>query len=338
MGNPFILGNLVLGRIKEKYGNIKGNNMRAICPKCDSTFAIKKGVRYSTSIGKNLQRYQCKSCNRKYSMRMDSPQVDLPNILLFDIETAPMEVYVWGTNYKQFIPHTNIIKDEYGEEKSWFVLSWAAKWLYDENVISDIVTPSESLKRDDKRIMESIWKLLNKADIVVAHNGDRFDIRKINARFIDNDIKPPLPFKTVDTLKVARREFAFVSNKQDYLTKHFKLEQKLSTNFQLWVDCIHGDQEQLNKMEEYNRHDVMGLEEVYLKLRPYMKNHPNLGVLMEMDVCPNCGCEHLDQTDSVYFTSVNQFPVFRCQGCGTPYIRHKKSCNYTQTNLRSVSR
>jgi len=310
--------------------------MRAICPKCNSSHVRKRGVIYSKGFECNLQRYVCVTCKKWFQVPRESPKVGIPKILLFDIETAPMEVYVWTTSYKQFIPHTNIIKDENGEEKSWYVLSWAAKWLYDENVISDIVTPKETKTRDDKRILKSIWKLLDEAEIVIGHNGDRFDLRKLNARFIDNDIKPPSPFKTVDTLKVARREFAFVSNKQDYLTKHFKLEQKLSTNFQLWVDCIHGDQEQLNKMEEYNRHDVMGLEEVYLKLRPYIKNHPNLGVLVDADVCPNCACEFLDETGTEYFTSANKFPVYRCQGCNTPYIRHKKNSNYVQTNMRSV--
>jgi len=266
---------------------------------------------------------------------MGSPQSDLPKILLFDIETALMEVYVWGL-YKQFIPHTNIIKDENGEEKSWFCLSWAAKWLYDDTILSDIVTPIESIARDDSRILKSIWKLLDEADIVIGHNGDRFDLRKLNARFIDNEMNPPSPFRTIDTLKVARKEFAFVSYKQDFLTKHFKLPQKLSTEFQLWVDCMEGNQKRLDEMAEYNRHDVMGLEEVYLKLRPYIKNHPNLGVLMDMDVCPNCGCEHLDETEATYFTSANQFPVYRCQGCKTPYIRHKKNSNYVQTNMRSV--
>ena len=54
-----------------------------------------------------------------------------------------MEVYVWGL-YKQFISHNNIIKDKNGNEKSWYVLSWAAKWLYDDDVMSDIVTPEET--------------------------------------------------------------------------------------------------------------------------------------------------------------------------------------------------
>ena len=311
--------------------------MRAICPKCTSTHNRKKGIRYSPSFEGNVQRWYCHSCGKHFQTPIDSPKQELPKILLFDIETALMEVYVWGL-YKQRIPHTNIIKDKDGSEKSWFVLSWAAKWLFDDNVQSDTVTPSESKSRNDKRILKSIWKLLDEAEIVIGHNLDRFDIRKLNARFIDNDINPPSPFRSIDTLKVARKEFAFVSYKQDFLTKHFELENKLKTEFQLWVDCMQGDQARLDEMAKYNRHDVMGLEQVYLKLRPYIKNHPNLGVLVDMDVCPTCGCEYLDETDSVYFTTANKFPVYRCQGCKTPYIRGKKNVNQDNTNMRSVAK
>ena len=311
--------------------------MRAICPKCTSTHNRKKGIRYSPSFEGNVQRWYCHSCGKHFQTPIGSPKQELPKILLFDIETALMEVYVWGL-YKQRIPHTNIIKDKDGSEKSWFVLSWAAKWLFDDNVQSDIVTPSESKSRNDKRILKSIWKLLDEAEIVIGHNLDRFDIRKLNARFIDNDINPPSPFRSIDTLKVARKEFAFVSYKQDFLTKHFELENKLKTEFQLWVDCMQGDQARLDEMAKYNRHDVMGLEQVYLKLRPYIKNHPNLGVLVDMDVCPTCGCEYLDETDSVYFTTANKFPVYRCQGCKTPYIRGKKNVNQDDTNMRSVAK
>jgi|TARA_R110001592_G_scaffold105134_4_gene295712 DNA polymerase elongation subunit (family B) len=284
-----------------------------------------------------VQRWICVSCKKQFQTPINAPTNDLPKILLFDIETSPMEVYVWGL-YKQFISHNNIIKDKNGNEKSWYVLSWAAKWLYDDDVMSDIVTPEETKERNDKRVLKSIWKLFDEADIVIAHNGDRFDIRKLNARFIEHEMNPPTPYKSIDTLKIARKEFAFVSYKQDYLTKHFKLNQKLSTEFQLWVDCINGNQERLDEMVEYNRHDVMGLEQVYLKLRPYIKNHPNLGVLMDMDVCPSCGCEFIDQTEANYFTGASRFTVYRCQGCKTPYIRHKQNSNYVKTNLRSVSK
>ena len=309
--------------------------MSVECPYCKSSYSRKEGFYYTNKGKDKNQRYFCFKCEKKFSIPIESPEIGLPKILLFDIETSLMEVYVWGL-YKQFISHNNIIKDKDGNEKTWFVISWAAKWLYDENVMSDIVTSREAKKRKDDRVLQSIWKLLDEADIVIGHNLDRFDIRKLNARFIDNDIKPPSPYRTIDTLKVARREFAFVSYKQDYLTKHFELQNKLETSFDLWVDCMKGDQKSLDLMESYNRHDVIGLEEVYLKIRPYMKNHPNLGVLMDADVCPNCGCEDLEELETFYFTTANKFPVYRCTGCKTPYIRHKKNVNSIQTNIRSV--
>ena len=89
-------------------------------------------------------------------------------------------------------------------------------------------------------------------------------------------------------------------------------------------------------MLDYNIHDVKGLEDLYLKIRPYIKNHPNLGVMLDEDVCPNCGSPNLEETNSEYFTSANRFPVFRCSDCKTPYIRHKKNSSTRSTNMRSV--
>jgi len=261
----------------------------------------------------------------------------LPKILLFDIETTPMPVWVWAFG-KQYVPPTNLVRDDNGAQKGWYILSWAAKWLYDDNVMSDIVTPKETLARDDSRIITSIWKLLDEADIVIAHNGDRFDIRKLNARFILNNMNPPSPYKSIDTLKIARKEFAFSSNKQDFLTKTFGLDEKLKTDFQLWVDCMNGNKDALNNMLKYNKRDVVGLEQVYLKLRPYIKNHPNLGVLMDDSVCPTCGSKNLKPSDATYFTSSNEFPVYRCGGCHSPFIRSKTGLGTNKTELRSVAR
>ena len=306
------------------------------CPNCGGGHAVKKGFYYSQKDGaKSSQRYNCLGCNRQFSISM-SDEVkntkDLPRILLLDIETAPMEVYVWGL-YKQFIPHDNIIKD-------WCMLSWNAKWLYDDEMKSDLVTAEEAIERNDKRIVQSIHKLLDDADIIIGHNLDRFDDRKIKARFITNGIEPPSPYRTVDTLKITRREFALPSYKQDYLTKYFGLTNKINVSefggFDLWKNCVTGNEEALKTMLHYNKYDVIGLEELYLKVRPYIKNHPNLGVLMDDDTCPNCASEHLEETDSTYFTTANKFPVYRCLNCRTPYIRHKKNSNSVQTNLRSV--
>ena len=103
------------------------------------------------------------------------------------------------------------------------------------------------------------------------------------------------------------------------------------------MDCESGVPEKLEEMVEYNRHDVMGLEDLYLKIRPYIRNHPNLGVLMEDDICPTCGSKHLQETSSVYLTSANKFPVYKCERCETPYIRGKRNIGDYKTQMRSLS-
>ena len=298
-----------------------------VCPHCTGTYCRKKGIR------NKKQRAKCLSCKRQFCYPLDespSKPNQFAKILIFDIETSLMKVFVWGL-YKQFIPHTNIIDD-------WYVISWAAKWLYDDEVQSDVLKSEEAINRDDSRVLESMWNLLNEADIVIAHNGDRFDLRKLNWRFINNEMDPPTPFRSIDTLKIARKEFAAPSYKLDFLTKNFGLHTKLTTDFQLWVDCMEGDKDRLGEMSTYNKRDVVALEDVYLKIRPYIKNHPNLGVLADMDICSNCGSEHIEETDSVYLTSSNKFIVYRCNGCKTPYIRSKQNVNQYKTNLRSVAR
>ena len=298
-----------------------------ICPHCSANHSRKNGIRKSQ---KGVQQiWKCKNCGKKYQTPKGKQKMsEFSRILLLDIETSLYHFTGWGT-YKQYIDHYRITKNQ-------FIISWAAKWLYDD-LQSQVVTPKEARNRDDERIVQGIWELLDQAHIVIGHNADRFDLRKLKWRFISLGMQPPSPYRIIDTLKVAKKEFASPSYKQDFLTKYFKIEEKLSTNYDLWVGCEAGDQESLNKMEEYNRHDVLGLEELYLKVRPYIKNHPNLGVLLDEDVCPNCGSEHLTETDSIYFTSANRFPVFRCDECTTPYIRHKKNSNHVQTNIRSVA-
>ena len=101
---------------------------------------------------------------------------------------------------------------------------------------------------------------------------------------------------------------------------------------------MNGNKEALGNMLNYNERDVVGLEQVYLKLRPYIKNHPNLGVLMDDNVCPTCGSKNIKASNATYFTSSNEFPVYRCGGCNSPFIRSKTSLGTNKTELRSVAR
>ena len=229
-------------------------------------------------------------------------------VLLFDIETSPMEVYTWGL-YKQRINPDNVIKD-------WACLSWAAKWLCDDKIVSDRVNIQEAKARVDYRIMDGMWKLLNEADIVIAHNAYRFDLRKLNARFIQNGMKPPMPYQVIDTLRECRKHFAFSSNKLDYVNGLLDGTPKIHTDFSLWTRCVTGDKEALKEMETYNRSDILALEDLYFAIRPWIKSHPNMGLYVESEdpVCPNCGGNNLTWKGH-YYTQAGRYRAFQCR-CG----------------------
>ena len=238
-------------------------------------------------------------------------------ILILDIETTPIKAWVWS-RWKQ-----NIYLDQTISE--WFMLTWSAKWLFSNKVMSDRLTKKEVLREDDSRIVKKIWHLINEADIVVAHNGLAFDEKKLNARFLLNNLKPTSPYQSIDTKLIAAKQFGFSSNKLDALAGYFGIDVKLDTDFELWAKCMAGDEKSLKYMEEYNQHDVEILEEVYLRMRPWMRSHPNIGLYLDTEnpVCSSCGSTHIHQEDD-YVTMVGRYSTYVCNDCGA-YSRSRTS-------------
>lgn len=234
-------------------------------------------------------------------------------VLILDIETAPLVAYTWGI-WNQNIQPSSISTD-------WYCLTWAAKWLFDDKVYSSKLTGAESLRQDDSRIIKGIWELLNKADIVIAHNGQKFDIPKLNSRFIVNKLHPPLPYQQIDTLLHIRRQFGFTSNKLDYVNQLLNLPRKKENEgMPLWIKCYKGDNKALKEMLDYNIEDVKILEETYLRIRAWIKPHPNMGLFILDETesrCPTCGSNHLTEMGKEYKTTANSYVMFRCDNCGS---------------------
>jgi len=231
-------------------------------------------------------------------------------VLSFDIETAPMLSYHWGL-WNQNIYMDNVHKD-------WCILTWAAKWIFEDKVYSERISPDEVIERDDKRIVKSLWNLLDQADIVIAHNAKKFDVRVANARFLKHGLRPPSHYQVVDTLKVARKQFRMMSNKLDDICTYMGIEGKMETPKGLWKKAVEGNQEAIYIMDEYCVQDVKILEDVYFELRPWIKPHPNLNLLEDPDgsnKCPTCASPNLSY-DGDYVTYANRFHNFRCGDCG----------------------
>jgi RNase H-like protein len=276
-----------------------------VCQHCGSEDVIRRGYSKSGRL-----KIQCKGNCGLYSLVDDedaTSQNVYPNILLFDIETLPILAYTWGA-WEQNINPIQVVKD-------WCILSYSAKWLGNPKIISDVLLPQEAINRDDSRLMKNLWELIDKANIIIGHNSKRFDIKKINTRFWKHHFPKPSSYRHIDTLTSAKEVFGLTYNKLDYIAEFIGIQRKLETDFQLWADCDMGNEQALQTMREYNERDSEIEEVIYLNMREWIPNHPNLSVYSTIkDVCPIClGTSYREI--GLYTATKKQYPEYRCDSC-----------------------
>src|SRR6185295_13170736 len=172
-----------------------------------------------------------------------------PKILIWDIETSLMLAHTF-----QLFEQT--LRLEHVEE-DWSILAWSAKWLGDPASKAFYMdTRNQKNVRDDKRILQELIKLLNQADIVITHNGNSFDIKKVNARAVINGLPPVKPYKSIDTYRESKKIFSFTSHSLEYLSeklnkKYKKLKHKKYPGLSLWKAVLQGDSEAWKEMQLY---------------------------------------------------------------------------------------
>lgn len=232
-----------------------------------------------------------------------------PRIAFIDIETAPILAAIWQLHEANAV----------WVERDTFLLSFSVKWAGDKRINTHCLCdyPGYDInKHSDLALCGELWKILEEADYVVAHNGDAFDVRKINARFAANGLLPPSPFKTIDTLKIARKRFKFDSNKLDNLGRYLPgCGRKIPhTGAELWRSCVNGDPKAWSILRKYNTQDVRLLERVYERLkpwaqfdlRPYTDAHYG---------CPVCLSPKV-QRRGISVARSRRYQRYQCQDCG----------------------
>lgn len=222
-----------------------------------------------------------------------------PKILIWDIETKPNLGYVWG-KYDQ-----NVI----AFKEEWELLSVAWKWLGDSKV--HCVTTEG--KKSDLELCRQVHSLLSEADIAIAHNGDEFDVKKVKARMVAHRLEPLPPLTTIDTKKVAKKYFNFTSNSLNDLGKTLGLGKKVQTGgFDLWLDCMAGKKEAWAKMAKYNRQDVVLLEKVFNRMKPWMDKAILIGSTLKH--CPHCESEDV-RRDGIRGNGTTVKQEWECNSC-----------------------
>lgn len=268
---------------------------------------------FTADIAAARQAFATKWVSRNVNLAPGGAPPKAPRILTIDIETAPIEAYVWGL-WDQNVG-IDFVKTD------WTILSFAAKWFDEKKVIyADTGGRGADKVRDDYPLLGKIWELLNEADIVVAQNGKRFDVRKINARLIQHSYTPYSPIRVIDTMVEAKR-FAFTSQKLAWtsklLTDSPKSEHKKFPGFELWTECLKDNPKAWAEMKKYNCQDIRSTEKVYVRLRPWIRNHPNVTTydLKPGGACPNCGSTNVQHVGQATLQS-GIYAQYQCLSCG----------------------
>lgn len=257
-------------------------------------------------------------------------------IFLGDVEVSP--TLAWAFNrFKAFITPSHVEQEPY-------MLTWAGKWLGNPAIISRKLpdyTLFETDPKNDLMLVRELWHILDECDIFIAHNA-RFDRGWANQRFAFHGMQPPSPYVVIDTLSASKEAFSLPSNSLEAATNYFMLERKRHhEGITLWIRCCKGEVEAFEEMEYYNIGDIPTLEGLYLKVRPYMKKHPNVNLYDEDTTmrCVRCGSEDIEEMPGkVGTTYLSKFQAYRCNGCGSVMrdrrnIRSKEEMQVTLANI-----
>ena len=244
-----------------------------------------------------------------------------PRICFYDIETSLAKSY----HFQQW--KVNLSQKQKIQESHLLSHAWA--WG-DGEVTGSILTREEMLAHDPERLVLECWSLLDNCDILVAHNGKRFDVKKVNGYFLQYGMPPPSPYRVIDTLLIAKQKFALPFNSLAYLAEFLDVEQKIDTGgVDLWIQCDQGSQEALDKMNEYCMGDIVTLRGVYNRLIGWSNDGVNLALYSDHGAsCPHCSSDDVSIIQGKYsHTVARKYQAYRCNGCGAVLRSNRKEGN-----------
>lgn len=245
-------------------------------------------------------------------------------LLCWDLELTPLQVYSWSL-WPDSIPIT-MLKDRQ------HMLCFGARWYDSKKVIVKTVQHD-----GEEEMLQTLWNLLDEADAVISWNGKGFDTKHAKREFVEHGMKPPSPFKEIDLMLAVKSQFKAPSNKLDYWAQSLGVGKKKDTGgFQLWLDCMAGDEAAWRKMIRYQKQDVNLLVELYDILKPWIPNSPNVALHDGIEGgCVNCGSTNLQRRGSAR-TGTATYDRFQCQDCGK-WNRSAKRDALTPATMRAAT-
>lgn len=224
------------------------------------------------------------------------PQVRKSRILFFDIETAGV----------------NALKADLG-----FVLMFGYKFAGDKDAKVLTIAKRDLRHFNDAPLLTKLSQLYKKADLVVAHFGSVFDRRFLQGRLLIHGLPPLPPTKMRDTCLIARSIANYSSNRLKNLGDTLKLQHRKIDKGDgwpaWWFKAMSGNMQAVKDMAAYCKGDVLALEELYYKLRPFDNPHPRLH--HDRAVCGDCRSTSI-QYHGFAFERHLRYRRYQCNDCG----------------------
>jgi DNA polymerase elongation subunit (family B) len=231
-----------------------------------------------------------------------------PRVLFWDIETSLQLAAIFQLANNDWIDPSNLVTERYVICAGW-------KWEGEDKVhtvsVLDDSRRYAADPHDDYHVIKVLHKVLSEADYIVHHNGDSFDKRYVDTRILVQGMPALPPINSIDTYKVAKSKLMLNSNKLDYIGGLLKVGRKKPTTSGLWLRVLKGDKKAIREMVDYNKQDVLLLERVFYKLRPYMANHVSRELFGKTG-CPRCGSKKV-QSRGVHRAITRVYQRFQCQ-------------------------
>lgn len=171
---------------------------------------------------------------------------------------------------------------------------------------------------DDRALVEYAHGVLSSADAIITQNGKRFDWLVFQTRLLKHGLNPLDPkLSHIDTKTAARGNLSFISNSLNNLGRFLLDEMKMDhEGWNLWVRVMDRDPQAQEIMREYCGQDVLLLEKLYRKLRPFLKGVPNHNLFspLKEKSCPKCGSTRL-RSEGKRHTTTMSYRRYICQDC-----------------------
>lgn len=231
-------------------------------------------------------------------------------ILLIDLELTYALFYAYPESREQYLPAKNIKHHQFCPCAAW-------KWHHEISKYSVKITddPKRFKKnfRDDYIVAKKLHDLMTEADVIVAHNGDAFDIKHSNTLFSKHGLGPVPETKSIDTLKAARKYFKFAGNDLDSLSRRFGGPGKAERPD--WKIVTEGNADEINRAARYCMKDVVELERVFINIRSFIRRLPYLAKAGDVTECHACGSKRVQKRGGG-FDGRKPYTRVRCVECG----------------------